>query len=248
MITTRLLFKNARVPDACFSLRTSFRCLSTSGSSGDHLIGVKASLRAKADFSFTPQQSIFKEFDLTGRVAAVSGANRGLGLEIAQALAEAGANVHCFDLPKAPSEGWEAAADYISRLSHPTARLNYARLDVTDQAAAWAQVEKAARNSGDRLDICVASAGVIHSSSCIDYSAEDFSSVLNVDVNGVLYFSQASARQMVKSGKGGSIVLIASAAGSVSTIVRLPNFRFPSDINVISRAPLSWPIARANQL
>ncbi|KAL5521005.1 hypothetical protein ACEPAG_8927 [Sanghuangporus baumii] len=213
-----LFLRQARITLLHSLPRNSYRWLSTDRGLNRSLIGVKASLQAKNDSSHTPHQAIFKEFDLTGRVAVVSGANRGLGLEIAQALAEAGAFVHCFDLSPAPSEDWNAAADYISKLSHPTAHLNYASLDVTDQAATWAQVEKAAKSSGDRLDVCVASAGVIHSSSCLDYSAADFSRVLSVDVNGVFFLAQASARQMAKNEKGGSIILIGSAAGSVATI------------------------------
>ncbi|KAL5532433.1 hypothetical protein ACEPAF_6003 [Sanghuangporus sanghuang] len=218
MVRVLLFLRQARITPPRSLPRNTYRWLSTDRGSNGPLIGVKASLRVKHDSSHTPHQAIFQEFDLTGRVAVVSGANRGLGLEIAQALAEAGAVVHCFDLSPAPSENWNAAADYISKLSHPTAHLNYASLDVTDQAATWAEVEKAAKSSGDRLDVCVASAGVIHSSSCLDYSAVDFSRVLSVDVNGVFFLAQASARQMAKSERGGSIILIASAAGSVATI------------------------------
>ncbi|KAL5483607.1 hypothetical protein ACEPAI_8839 [Sanghuangporus weigelae] len=218
MVRVLLFLRQARITLLHSWPRNSYRWLSTDRGPNGPLIGVKASLRAKNDSSHTSHQAIFQEFDLTGRVAVVSGANRGLGLEIAQALAEAGAVVHCFDLSPAPSENWNAAADYISKLSHPTARLNYAKLDVTDQAETWAQVEKAAKSSGDRLDVCVASAGVIHSSSCLDYSAADFSRVLSVDVNGVFFLAQASARQMTKNERGGSIILIGSAAGSVATI------------------------------
>ncbi|KAL5505064.1 hypothetical protein ACEPAH_7727 [Sanghuangporus vaninii] len=218
MVRVLLFLRQARITPPRSLPRSTHRWFSTDRGSNGPLIGVKASLRAKNDSSHTPRQAIFQEFDLTGRVAVVSGANRGLGLEIAQALAEAGAVVHCFDLSPAPSENWNAAADYISKLSHPTAHLYYTSLDVTDQAATWAEVEKAAKSSGDRLDVCVASAGVIHSSSCLDYSAADFSRVLNVDVNGVFFLAQASARQMAKSKRGGSIILMASAAGSVATI------------------------------
>ncbi|EJD07792.1 NAD-binding protein [Fomitiporia mediterranea MF3/22] len=204
-----------------FDAPTQFpRLLSTTRarrSSEDQLVGVKASVRAKADPTFTPRLTLFREFDLTGRVAVVSGANRGLGLEIAQALAEAGATVHCFDLPSTPSETWEASHEYIRRLQLPTARLNYACLDVTDQSATWNAVETASKASGNRLDICVAAAGIIHGACCLDYPTSEFSKVLDVNVRGVFHFAQAAARQMDQAEKGGSIVLIGSAAGSVAT-------------------------------
>lgn len=195
---------------------TRTHCLS------EHPVGVAASLRAKSDPSFIPRPTLLqKEFDLTGRVAVISGANRGLGLEMAQGLAEAGAIVHCFDLPARPDETWEAAAEYVKRIGHPTARLEYKSLDVTKQNAVWDAIEVVAESKERRLDVCVAAAGVIQGESCLDYTAIEFSKVLDVNINGAFYFAQASARQMVKRDRGGSIILVSSAAASVATEVRI---------------------------
>lgn len=187
----------------------------------EHPIGVAASIRAKSDPSFIPRSTLLqKEFDLTGRVAVISGANRGLGLEMAQGLAEAGAIVHCFDLPARPDETWEAAAEYVKRIGHPTARLEYKSLDVTEQNAVWDTIEAVVDSREQRLDVCVAAAGVIQGESCLDYTAKEFSKVLEVNTNGAFYFAQASARQMAKQDRGGSIILVSSAAASVATEVR----------------------------
>ncbi|OJA09978.1 hypothetical protein AZE42_13672, partial [Rhizopogon vesiculosus] len=68
-------------------------------------LGIEAALEAATDPSITPKPKIFDEFALTDRVGLVSGANRGLGLEMALACCEAGARVvYCFDLPETPSD------------------------------------------------------------------------------------------------------------------------------------------------
>ncbi|KIK28095.1 hypothetical protein PISMIDRAFT_7639 [Pisolithus microcarpus 441] len=68
-------------------------------------LGIEAALAAEASPSVQPRPKIFDELALTDRVALVSGGNRGLGLDMAIALCEAGARVvYCFDLPEKPSE------------------------------------------------------------------------------------------------------------------------------------------------
>lgn len=182
-------------------------------------IGVQAALKAAADPSFSPRVTVQKEFDLTGRVAVVSGANRGLGLEMAEALCEAGAIVYCLDLPRSPGEDWQATQKYVSRLGLERARLEYASVDVTDQKAVWSVVEQIAGKE-KRMDACIAAAGVLHGADCLEYPAEEFQKVMNVNVNGVLYTAQAVGRQMAKFGTPGSITLIASMSGSITNKVR----------------------------
>ena len=84
-----------------------------------------------------PTPTLFThEFSLADRVALVSGANRGLGLEMALALVEAGARaVYCVDLAKDPSPQFEKVRDYASRLSGKggEGRMEYISGDVTDQ-------------------------------------------------------------------------------------------------------------------
>lgn len=89
-----------------------------------------------------PSSTLFKhEFSLADRVALVSGANRGLGLEMALALIEAGARaVYCVDLPKEPSEEWQKVHDYAARSTNKggEGRLEYISGDVTDQVRFFA--------------------------------------------------------------------------------------------------------------
>ena len=84
-----------------------------------------------------PTPTIFEhEFSLKDRVALVSGANRGLGLEMSMALAEAGARaVYCVDLPKEPGDEWHKVKDYLARMKGKAGegRLEYFSADVRDQ-------------------------------------------------------------------------------------------------------------------
>ena len=143
-------------------------------------IGVAAALA-----SATPTRTAFIAFSLVGRVALVTGGHRGIGLEIALALVEAGAIVYCLDLPKTPDENWLKVQTYAAQLpsignSSPgkslNGRLEYISADVTNQAMMWAKAEDIAKSEG-RLDICVANAGILRSAECLDYPADEFQQV-----------------------------------------------------------------------
>ena len=181
-------------------------------------IGVQAALRAASDPSFTPRVTIQKEFALTGRVAVISGGNRGIGLEMAETLCEAGAIVYCLDLPPSPGDEWVATQKYVARLGVPTARLEYASVDVTDQKSVWKVVEDIA-NKEKRMDVCVAAAGILQGYDCLEYPGEEFQRVMSVNVNGCLYTAQAVGRQIERFGLPGSIIMIASMSGSITNIV-----------------------------
>ncbi|KAJ7439064.1 hypothetical protein B0H11DRAFT_1752258, partial [Mycena galericulata] len=161
---------------------------------------------------------------LKDRVALVTGGHRGIGLEMALALAEAGAVVYCLDLPAEPSSNWKKVQSYVSALPASDqglkGRLEYLAGDVTDQKVMWAEVEGIVEREG-RIDICNANAGILHWSDCLEYSAEDFKKetleqVHEVNVCGVLFAAQAAGRQMVKLGIPGSIVLSASTSGHIT--------------------------------
>jgi len=179
-------------------------------------IGVNAAIQAAKDPSYKPKPKIFDEFALTDRVGIVSGGNRGLGLEMALALCEAGARVvYCFDLPEKPSEEWKVAKDYVQKLQNGS-RLEYVSIDVRDQKAMWEKAEEIGDREG-RMDVCVAAAGILKShTDCLTYPAKQFQEVLDVNTNGVLYTAQAAGQQMRRYGNGGSIILVASMSGSIT--------------------------------
>jgi len=172
----------------------------------------------------TPQRTALSSFALPGRVAVITGAHRGIGLEIALALAEAGASVYCIDLAPTPDDDWCKVQKWVSQLPQLTegegkgkkGKMEYASGDVTDQEGMWRLVEEIAKREGGRIDICVACAGILRGAECLEYPGEEFSKLMNVNVNGVLYTAQAAGRQMVKAGIAGSIILIASMSGSMT--------------------------------
>ncbi|KAJ1304065.1 hypothetical protein OPQ81_008472 [Rhizoctonia solani] len=160
-------------------------------------IGVSAALQAASDPSISPKRTIFDEFSLNGKVAVVTGGNRGLGLEMALALCEAGATVYAFDLPEVPGEEFTAASEYAKKKIYGTSLLLL-------------------ENTEGRMDICIAAAGIGEVRPCLTYEANDFQRVMDVNTNGVFYTAQELDNKWRGSGTPGSIILIASMAGSIT--------------------------------
>ncbi|TFK26442.1 sorbose reductase sou1 [Coprinopsis marcescibilis] len=177
-------------------------------------LGVSAALQGKV--SEKPKPKIFDEFSLKDRVGIVSGGNRGLGLEMALALCEAGARaIYCLDLPTKPSAEWEKTRDFLKKMDIG-AKLKYVSIDVTDQQSLWNRVAEIGDEEG-RMDVCVAAAGILKAhTDCLRYPAAQFKEVLDVNTNGVLYTAQAAGQQMERFGHGGSIILIASMSGTIT--------------------------------
>jgi NAD(P)-dependent dehydrogenase (short-subunit alcohol dehydrogenase family) len=147
-------------------------------------------------------------FDLTGRVALVTGAARGLGRAIAVSLAEAGADV-ALGL-RDPSRDGDLVADIeaLGRRALPLA------MDVTDLAQSRAAIDRAVAEFG-RIDILVNNAGGGIGGQAIDVTEHDFDAVWELNTKSTFFISQRAAQHMVESG-GGAIVNIASQAGLVA--------------------------------
>lgn len=232
----QLLPRRAIVTAAVPVLRHGF-ATSSSVQSEAQRPGVAAALDAAQHGLSSPvKPHLFEEFSLTERVAVVSGANRGLGLEMSLALAEAGARVYALDLPPTPGEEFRAVQKYVKAFG-TGAKLEYVDggVDVTDQKKVWNTVAKIGDMEG-RMDVGVAAAGILHGAPTLEYDAEDFQKVskyllgillivdnvgqvMNVNTNGVLYTAQAVGRQMERFKLPGSIILIASMSGSITNRV-----------------------------
>jgi gluconate 5-dehydrogenase len=144
-------------------------------------------------------------FDLTDKTAIVTGGGKGIGFQMAEGLAEAGANVV---LCARQAERCEQAAAELERLGVRTLGLG---CDVRDPEQVQAVV---ARTVGDFgvVDILVNNAGTVWGAPPEDMPLEGWQKVVDVNLTGVFLFSQAAGRAMI-DGSGGAIVNIASVAG-----------------------------------
>jgi 2-deoxy-D-gluconate 3-dehydrogenase len=141
-------------------------------------------------------------FALDGRVALVTGASRGLGAAIANALAEAGADVAVHG-NATPAETTCQSVRALGRRA--TAVVG----DMADPNAPdrWVRETVAALGS---LDIVVNNAGIIRRGPTVDTTDEDWQAVIDVNLTGVFRLCRAAGRHMLSSGRGGKIINIAS--------------------------------------
>ncbi len=138
-------------------------------------------------------------------VAIITGASRGIGRAIAQAYAQEGASL-CL-VARNPASLDETVAE----LGLPAERVMTVALDVTDREACFAAVGQVQARFG-HVDILVNNAGVYRAKSFLDYTPQDFQDLLDVNLFGVIHFTQACLPQMQER-KHGRIVNIASTAG-----------------------------------
>lgn len=148
-------------------------------------------------------------FDLDGRAAVVTGGGSGLGRAIACALAAHGADVAVTELA-ARSAAAEETAAAIRALGRKSAAVE---LDVTDLASIGRLVPAVLAGVG-RLDILVNNAGLNIQRLALDVTEQDWDTVIDVNLKGLFFCSQAAGRHMIGSG-GGTIVNIASQMGLV---------------------------------
>ena len=145
-------------------------------------------------------------FDLAGRVAIVTGGGTGIGRQMAQALAELGADLV---LCARKAERCEQAAAELAELGVRAIGL---RCNVADQDEVGAMVTRAREELG-RVDILVNNAGTVWGASPEEMPLEGWQKVVDVNLTGAFLCSQAVGRVLIEQGEGGRIVNIASVAG-----------------------------------
>ena len=149
-------------------------------------------------------------FDLTGRVAVVTGGSRGLGQEIAEGLAEAGASL----MLCARREQWLTPT--LEEMRARDFTVAGKTCDVTSQQDVDAVIAATIETYG-RIDILINNAGISWGERPETMSVENFQKVLNTNLTGAFLFAQAAGREMLKAGRG-AIVNIASVAGLRSAV------------------------------
>ncbi|THK35725.1 2-dehydro-3-deoxy-D-gluconate 5-dehydrogenase KduD [Ensifer sp. MPMI2T] len=140
-------------------------------------------------------------FDLTGKTALVTGARTGLGQGMALALAQAGANVAAL--------GSSPMAETAELVQQAGARFRALQVDLSKPVDLAVIVDEVATAFGG-IDILVNNAGIIRRADLLDYTEEDWDSVIDVNLKAVFFLSQAVARHMVATGRAGRLINIAS--------------------------------------
>jgi len=148
-----------------------------------------------------------EKFSVKDRIAVVTGAGRGIGLEIARALGEAGAVVVIAEIME---DTGSAAAAALNRAG---SRAKYHRLDVTDADAVERAAERVVAEYG-RVDILVNNAGYANNIAAADYPTDEYYRLMRINLDGVMFCSRAFGRRMMAAGRG-SIVNMGSMSGLI---------------------------------
>jgi NAD(P)-dependent dehydrogenase (short-subunit alcohol dehydrogenase family) len=148
-------------------------------------------------------------FDLTAKVAIITGAARGIGKVVAQGLAQAGAKVIIADINQT---GAEQTAKLIQQAGGEAVAIY---TDVCNRQDCLNLIEQAIAHYG-QLDIMICNAGIEILKTTDELDELEWDSVINVDLKGYFNCAQLAAKQMVKQGKKGSIIMNSSIASIVA--------------------------------
>lgn len=153
-------------------------------------------------------------FDLSGKVALVTGANTGIGQAIAVALAGAGADIAVAGT-SAPDET-RALVEGLGRRFHAI------RADLSSLAPVPGLVEETVARLGG-LDILVNNAGIIRRADALDFTEADWDAVMSVNLKSAFFLCQAFGRHAIGAGRKGKIINIASML-SFQGGIRVPSY------------------------
>ena len=158
---------------------------------------------------------ILDAFKLDGKVAIVTGSERGLGRGMATALAQAGADIvgvtYVADAPETAAAVQAAGRRYL-----------HVQADLSSLEPIQRIVDTALQEFG-RIDILVNNAGIIIRNDSVDFTEKEWDDVMNINLKAAFFMCQAVARQFIKQGSGGKIVNVASML-SFQGGIRVPSY------------------------
>ncbi len=140
---------------------------------------------------------------VSGKVVLITGAARGIGFGIAHVLASSGAKVVLADILQ------PELADAVSAIQQTDVTAHGIYCDISTSASCQVMVDEAVRQYG-RIDALVACAASSRRGPFLEVTEDDLHSTLSATLFGTFFSCQAAARQMVKQGEGGSLVIISS--------------------------------------
>lgn len=152
---------------------------------------------------------------LTGKVAFVTGAASGLGKAIAMEYVRAGAAVAIADINQAAADA--TAAEIVKAGGKAIGMA----ADVTDEAQVEAAVAKTIQVFGN-IDILVSNAGIQIVHPVHEFSFADWKKMLAIHLDGAFLTTRACMRQMIASGKGGSIIYMGSVHSKLASVLKAP--------------------------
>lgn len=157
---------------------------------------------------------ILDKFNLTDKVAIVTGCKTGLGQGIAIGLAEAGADIVGIDhLDTKETE------EKIKKIGRKYLGIT---ADLTS-INPINEIIKSAINEFNHIDILVNNAGIIRREDALNFNEKDWDDVMNINIKTLFFFSQAAAKQYVEQNSGGKIINIASML-SYQGGIRVPSY------------------------
>lgn len=168
----------------------------------------------EASITQNSAMSVKQLFDLTGRVAIVTGGSIGLGRQMAEGLAEMGANVV---LCARKAERCQEAADELQQLGIKALSLP---CDVRNQASVQELVDQTINQFG-KIDILINNAGISWGTPVEEMQLEDWNKVIETNLTGSFLCAQAVGKIMIRQGRG-KIINIASVAGLGGAPPELP--------------------------
>ena len=168
-------------------------------------------------------------FNLSGRTALVTGSSRGLGLAIAEGLAQAGAKLVLNGVDA------ERLAATARALRDRGFSIEQAAFDVTDEAAvnaAFQQLDEA----GIEVDILVNNAGIQLRKPIVDLSLTEWDKVLRTNLSSAFLVGREAARRMIARGRGGKVINIGSLTSEAARATVAPYTAAKGGIKMLTRA------------
>lgn len=157
---------------------------------------------------------MLEKFDLSGKVAIVTGCNTGLGQGMALGLAAAGCDIVGVNLSN--------ASDTAEKVTALGCRFVNLPANLMQPECIPSLVEQAVAAFG-KIDILINNAGIIRREDAIDFTEQNWDDVISINLKSVFFFSQAVAKQFIKQQTGGKIINIASML-SFQGGIRVPSY------------------------
>jgi len=175
----------------------------------------------------------YKEFDLSGKVSVVTGAGRGIGYQIALALARYGTDLVICSRTVSELESVAAEIEQSGR------RVLIQKMDIQNISDIDAMI-KAAEDTFGRIDILINNAGINIPQPAEDVTEEAWDAIMNTNVKGLFFCAQAVGRVMIRQ-KRGKIINISSQAGEVGIPQRAAYCSSKGAVNQLTKVlALEW--------